>query len=226
MSSTLHPPMATPFRKRGLAAFALLAVLTVSGCSQGSSNAGSTGTTTAASQAEDGAFPVTIKSNRPRRDHHQRRAETGAGHGLGIGRHRPCPGRSADLHLEADVGWRRTGVFPVDAPGRGQADRGRPETKEFYSESGDLNFEVILDEDPDIILAPYSGFSQEDYARLSEIAPTVPYDNKPWQPKLMATNDHQHWPGTWARAGPRVGTGHRNRGRGGEGQDQPPELRA
>ncbi len=181
MSSTLHPPMATPFRKTGLAAFALLAVLTVSGCSQGSSNAGSTGTTTAASQAEDGAFPVTIK------------------HALGETTIKEEPKRvlvmdseSADTALALGVvptsiskqtwGGDEQGYFPWTRQAVDKLIEAAPETKEFYSESGDLNFEVILDEDPDIILAPYSGFSQEDYARLSEIAPTVPYDNKPWQP--------------------------------------------
>ena len=34
----------------------------------------------------------------------------------------------------------------------------------------------------DLILAPYSGFSEQDYQRLSSIAPTLPYDTKPYQP--------------------------------------------
>lgn len=44
----------------------------------------------------------------------------------------------------------------------------------------ELPFEQILTLDPDIILAPYSGLSEEDYNRLSAIAPTVAYRDGPW----------------------------------------------
>ena len=46
----------------------------------------------------------------------------------------------------------------------------------------ELLFEQILNAAPDLILAPYSGFSEQDYQRLSSIAPTLPYDTKPYQP--------------------------------------------
>lgn len=43
-----------------------------------------------------------------------------------------------------------------------------------------IPFEEILGYQPDLIFAPYSGFDQSDYDRLSQIAPTVPYDTAKW----------------------------------------------
>lgn len=43
-----------------------------------------------------------------------------------------------------------------------------------------IPFEEVLGYEPDLIFAPYSGFSSEDYERLSQIAPTVPYAEAPW----------------------------------------------
>lgn len=52
-----------------------------------------------------------------------------------------------------------------------------PERLDF---SNGVPFEAILALAPDLILAPYSGISAEDYARLSTIAPTVAYAREPW----------------------------------------------
>ncbi|MCW5696191.1 MAG: ABC transporter substrate-binding protein [Bauldia sp.] len=41
-------------------------------------------------------------------------------------------------------------------------------------------FEAILALEPDLILAPYAGLSDADYARLSAIAPTVAHAVEPW----------------------------------------------
>ena len=43
-----------------------------------------------------------------------------------------------------------------------------------------LPFEQILGYAPDLIFAPYSGFSEDDYERLSAIAPTVAYRDAPF----------------------------------------------
>lgn len=43
-----------------------------------------------------------------------------------------------------------------------------------------LDFEQISDCNPDVILAAYSGMTQEDYDTLSEIAPVIPYKEKAW----------------------------------------------
>lgn len=44
-----------------------------------------------------------------------------------------------------------------------------------------IPFEQLAALDPDVILAPYSGFSAEEYETLSRIAPTVPHPDEPWQ---------------------------------------------
>jgi iron complex transport system substrate-binding protein len=44
----------------------------------------------------------------------------------------------------------------------------------------DIPYERLLALDPDVILAPYSGLTQEQYDRLSAIAPTIAYAKAPW----------------------------------------------
>lgn len=41
-------------------------------------------------------------------------------------------------------------------------------------------YEEIVEAAPDVILAPYSGITEEQYELLSEIAPTVAYPDEPW----------------------------------------------
>ncbi|HJD68711.1 MAG TPA: iron-siderophore ABC transporter substrate-binding protein [Corynebacterium kroppenstedtii] len=43
-----------------------------------------------------------------------------------------------------------------------------------------LSAEEILKYEPDLILAPWSGVTEEQYQQLSEIAPTVAYPEEPW----------------------------------------------
>lgn len=54
------------------------------------------------------------------------------------------------------------------------------ETPVLYSEADGLDFEAIADSNPDVILAAYSGITQEDYETLSQIAPTIAYPEIPW----------------------------------------------
>ncbi|UQZ34105.1 iron ABC transporter permease [Paenibacillus sp. PK3_47] len=49
-----------------------------------------------------------------------------------------------------------------------------------YQDTDGLDFEAISDSNPDVILAAYSGITQEDYDILSEIAPVVAYPTTPW----------------------------------------------
>lgn len=66
-----------------------------------------------------------------------------------------------------------------------------PWTKEKLDELGETNpnvfmdtdgldFEAISDAKPDVILASYSGITQEDYELLTQIAPVVAYPTAPW----------------------------------------------
>jgi len=50
----------------------------------------------------------------------------------------------------------------------------------LFDETDGIDFEAVADTDPDVILAAYSGLTQEDYATLSKIAPTVAYPEGPW----------------------------------------------
>ena len=102
----------------------------------------------------------------------------------------------------ATIGWGNQdvplalGVVPV---GASEANYGvidgsgmLPWTKEGYEVLGvdepvlfrdtdGLDYEAIADAEPDVILAAYSGITQEEYNLLSEIAPVVAYPNLPWQ---------------------------------------------
>ncbi|MBT0770757.1 iron chelate uptake ABC transporter family permease subunit [Kineosporia sp. J2-2] len=51
----------------------------------------------------------------------------------------------------------------------------------LFDETDGSDFEDVADTQPDVILAPYSGLTQEDYDTLGEIAPTVAYPNGPWE---------------------------------------------
>ena len=50
-----------------------------------------------------------------------------------------------------------------------------------FDDTDGLDFEAIAKTEPDVILAAYSGLTQEDYQTLSKIAPVVAYPNEPWQ---------------------------------------------
>jgi iron complex transport system substrate-binding protein len=50
----------------------------------------------------------------------------------------------------------------------------------LFDETDGIDFEAVADTDPDVILAGYSGLTQEDYDTLSEIAPVVAFPEAPW----------------------------------------------
>ena len=54
------------------------------------------------------------------------------------------------------------------------------ETPVLFDETDGIDFEAVADTQPDVILASYSGLTQEDYDTLSEIAPVVAYPEQPW----------------------------------------------
>ncbi|MFZ4453847.1 iron-siderophore ABC transporter substrate-binding protein [Salibacterium aidingense] len=49
-----------------------------------------------------------------------------------------------------------------------------------FQDTDGLDFEAISASNPDVILAAYSGITQEDYDILSDIAPVVAYPESPW----------------------------------------------
>ncbi|WP_336622418.1 iron-siderophore ABC transporter substrate-binding protein [Nocardioides oceani] len=54
------------------------------------------------------------------------------------------------------------------------------DTPVLFDETDGIDFEAVADTEPDLILASYSGLTQEDYDTLSEIAPVVAYPEAPW----------------------------------------------
>ncbi len=54
------------------------------------------------------------------------------------------------------------------------------ETPVLFDETDGIDFEGVADTQPDVILAAYSGLTQEDYDTLSEIAPVVAYPETAW----------------------------------------------
>lgn len=99
------------------------------------------------------------------------------------------------------LGWGTTdaalalGVTPVAIPiasGVGEDDNGLlPWVNEYLEENDiavpdlmsdmyDPQYEEILSQDPDLILATEAGLTEEQYARLTEIAPTVVHPGEAW----------------------------------------------
>ncbi|PWV49186.1 MULTISPECIES: iron-siderophore ABC transporter substrate-binding protein [Nocardiopsis] len=54
------------------------------------------------------------------------------------------------------------------------------ELPEQFAGADDIDFEAIIELAPDVILAPWSGVTQEQYDILTDIAPTVAYPDLAW----------------------------------------------
>jgi iron complex transport system substrate-binding protein len=50
----------------------------------------------------------------------------------------------------------------------------------LFDETDGIDFEAVADTQPDVILAAYSGLTQEEYDTLSKIAPVVAYPEVAW----------------------------------------------
>ena len=58
------------------------------------------------------------------------------------------------------------------------------ETPVLFDETDGIDFEAVADTTPDLILASYSGITQEEYDTLSKIAPVVAYPEVAWGTSL------------------------------------------
>lgn len=163
-----------------LLAVVLATALLVTGCT-GAKSGGDSNTASSSGVNIDvtDEFPVTIT------------------HALGEATLDEAPERVVTLGWAAEDAVVALGVVPVAVPayGWGADDEGYlpwfrdaveamgeplPETLDAEERSGEVNFEQILGLEPDVILAPFSGISDEDYKRLADIAPTVAYAEQPW----------------------------------------------
>lgn len=169
-----------PTRLRGLIAAAAIAVMSLSACSTGPAGGG----TEAVGANEAGsaeAFPVTIE------------------HAFGETVLEEKPERVATVSwVNADVSL-ALGVVPVgmalDEYGANEngstpwkdakleeldAGIGTENAPVQYSEADGIAFDEIAATNPDVILAAYSGITEEDYNTLSEIAPVIAYPEMAW----------------------------------------------
>ena len=166
-SSTLH--------RRGLRSIAVAAVaaLALAGCgssSEGKGNDGSNGSSAGA------AFPVTIESSLGEatiEDKPERIVTLGQGSAetaIALG--------TTPVGMEEYVwGADDTGYLPwvheaVEANG--------DELPALFTGGESLDLEAIVELDPDVILAPWSGITQEQFDTLSDLAPVVAYPDLAW----------------------------------------------
>jgi iron complex transport system substrate-binding protein len=159
-----------PTRRALLATVPLVAI---AACAD--SSADSSSEEPAATGTTDAAFPVTIE------------------HALGTTTIEAEPTRIVCLGWGSqDVVW-SLGLQPVGIPEvtYGGLDDGTYPWWEGHFEaatttflpnptSGEVPFEQITALAPDVVLAVYSGITADDYATLSQIAPTVGYPDEPW----------------------------------------------
>lgn len=171
----MHVPHLSSRRsRRSLAVAAIVPALLLTACG----TTDDPGDSDSSSSADAGAFPVTIDS------------------ALGSATIEAKPERvvtwgwsSQDAVLALgvvpvamprnDYGGDENGVLPWDAETLEELDAETP-TLLGGSDTGAVPFEDIAAADPDVVLAPYSGLTQDDYDTLSKIAPVVAYPEEPW----------------------------------------------
>lgn len=165
---------------RQLAALPLLAcsllTLALAACGDGGDDPAAAAATASTSAASTSTFPVTVE------------------HALGTTEIPEEPQRVVTW------GWGSTdaaialGVVPVAMPHqayggdeqgvlpwiRERLEAGGTAIPEILPDTQEAPIEAIAAAEPDLILAVYSGITEEEYALLSEIAPTVAYPDQPW----------------------------------------------
>ncbi|GAA3879086.1 iron-siderophore ABC transporter substrate-binding protein [Streptomyces sedi] len=180
-------PLSARRQRLVLAAVATSAALVLSGCSS-SDDDGSTESSSGEGEG-GGAFPVTIESalgdaeidERPERvvTLGQGSAETA----IALG--------STPVGIESyEWGSDDTGYLPWIH--EAVTERG-DELPTQFTGGENIDFDAILELEPDVILAPWSGITQDQFDILNDIAPTVAYPDLPWstnwdqQIELVAT---------------------------------------
>lgn len=159
-------------RLRALTVLAVGSALVLTGC------AGTAGTSAGDANADAGAgFPVTVE------------------HAFGTTTIEAKPERVATVAWSNQEVPLALGVVPVgmakatwgDDDGDGilpwvedKLEELGGETPVLFDETDGIDFEGVADTQPDVILAAYSGLTQEDYETLSKIAPVIAYPEAAW----------------------------------------------
>jgi iron complex transport system substrate-binding protein len=161
----------TPLRILGLTAVATLAIALSACAASPTQQAGIT------TDASSGDFPITIE------------------HAFGSTTIQSQPERVATVSWANHEVPLALGVVPVgmskatwgDDDGDGvlpwdeeQLELLGADTPVLFDETDGIDFEAVSDTAPDIILASYSGLTQEDYDTLSKIAPVIAYPETAW----------------------------------------------
>lgn len=163
---------------------AIILVIALVGCSSQSNN--STPSPTASAEAptteapasqDDTQYPIVIKhalgetviESKPERVVTIQWANHDVALALGVV---PVGFSAANYGVQDD-----SGLLPWTAAKLKELNEAEPN---IFQDTDGLDFEAISDANPDVILAAYSGITQEDYDTLSQIAPVVAYQSKPW----------------------------------------------
>ena len=167
----MHSTLRTLPRRAAGAGLATVLTLGLVAC--GGSDTGGGGES---APSADGAFPVSIES------------------ALGVAEITEAPERIVTLGQGSAETAIALGTVPVGIESYewGSDETGYlPWIHEAVTEAGeelpvqftggeDIDFEAVIELEPDVILAPWSGITQEQYDILSDIAPTVAYPDLPW----------------------------------------------
>lgn len=159
-----------------------VALVSCSSDSGGSTDVGASGD----SGANSSSFPVTIDSalgSATIEEEPERVVTIGWGSqdialALGV-----TPVGMPDMSSDTTDG---TGILPwdrehIDSGDGGDGGDGGTTPELLDATSDDLPYEDILNLEPDVILAVNSGVTDDQYSRLSDIAPTVAYPGEAWQ---------------------------------------------
>ncbi len=164
-------------RKISLSIIFISAMVLLFGCSADKSTSTSTGTADTKKEETTSEYPLVIKhafgetviEEKPERIATISWANHDVALALGVV---PVGFSAANYGVQDD-----SGLLPWTADKLKELGGDKPA---IFQDTDGLDFEAISDANPDVILAAYSGITQEEYDTLSEIAPVVAYQKSPW----------------------------------------------
>lgn len=164
-------------RIRSVAALAVAAALLLSGCASTGAAPASSAPAASGADLADGTFPVTIAhafgettiTEKPERIATVSWANHEVPLALGVVPVGMSKATWGDDDGDGVLPWVEEKLTELDA-----------DTPVLFDETDGIPFEQIADTQPDVILASYSGLTQEDYDTLSAIAPVVAYPDVAW----------------------------------------------
>lgn len=165
-----------------IAAVITAATLVITGCSRPAEKTTQSVSSSNAASSNNSAFePVTIK------------------HAFGETMIKNKPTRIATLGWGSQDVALALGVVPVgmsrvswsDTTGSGMMPWTEEKLKELggatpalFDDTDSIPYSQVSDAQPDLILATYSGITEENYKELTKTAPTIAYPDKPWSTSL------------------------------------------